>query len=147
MINQVMLLGRLTKNPELKKTESNKSVLNFTLAIKDAYNKEKTEFIDCVAWNQSADFLAQYAGQGDLISCEGRIAKRVYESQYGKRYITEVVCSRVAIEAKKKDSPAPNMPASDELPPVEECPPDYPEYNPMDYPATLDNDALGFYGG
>ena len=52
MINQVMLLGRLTRNPELKKTESNKSVLNFTLAIKDAYNKDKTEFIDCVAWNQ-----------------------------------------------------------------------------------------------
>ena len=73
MINQVMLLGRLTRNPELKKTESNKSVLNFTLAIKDAYNKDKTEFIDCVAWNQSADFLNQYAGQGDLISCEGRI--------------------------------------------------------------------------
>lgn len=145
MINQVMLLGRLTKNPELKKTESNKSVLNFTLAIKDAYNKDKTEFIDCVAWNQSADFLNQYAGQGDLISCEGRITKRVYESQYGKRYITEVICNRVAIEAKKKDSPAQDVPSADVLPPVEECPPDYPEYDPMDYPSTLDNDSLPIF--
>ena len=80
-----------------------------------------------------------------LFPAKGESQKRAYENQYGKRHITEVVCNRVAIEAKKKDSPAQDMPSADVLPPVEECPPDYPEYDPMDYPSTLDNDSLPIF--
>ena len=107
MINSVTIVGRVTKDLELKKTQSNKSYLQFTLACDDPYNKEHTDFVPCVAWNQSADFLYQYAHKGDVVGCMGKINTRSYDGQYGKVYVTEVVCNMVAICGQKRSESKP----------------------------------------
>lgn len=104
MINNVTLIGRLCREPELKVTESKKSVLNFTLACNDSYRKDHTDFVDCVAWNKSAEYLNNYARKDFLIGVEGKISTRNYEGKNGKVYVTEVECFRVSI-LEKKDKP------------------------------------------
>lgn len=105
MINKVILLGRITKDPELRKTQSNKSYLNFTLACNRKYKNENgeypTDFINCVAWNQSADYLSNYAHQGDMIGLEGTIQTRNYENNGNRVYVTEVLAENVSIEISK----------------------------------------------
>lgn len=95
MINNVVLVGRITKDIELRKTQSNISTVNFTLAV-DGF-KDNVDFINCVAWRQSADFLAQYAQKGALIGVEGRVTTRNYDGKNGKVYVTEVTCDHVEI--------------------------------------------------
>ena len=95
-MNKVIMIGRLTKDPEVKKTQSNKTVANFTVAINDKFNKDKTDFINCVAWEKTADYLGNYVKKGNLIAVEGRISTRNYDGSDGKKvYITEVVCESV----------------------------------------------------
>ena len=101
-ITRVTLVGRLTKDIELKKTNSNASVCNFTVAVDRRFqsqqaNGQSADFINCIAWRQSADFLAQYAGQGTIVAVEGRIQTRSYDGQNGKVYVTEVVADNVQI--------------------------------------------------
>ena len=101
-INRVTLVGRLTKDIELKKTNSNASVCNFTVAIDRRFqsqqaNGQNADFINCIAWRQSADFLSQYAGKGTIVAVEGRIQTRSYDGQNGKVYVTEVVADSVQI--------------------------------------------------
>lgn len=97
MINRVVLVGRLTKDIELTKTQSGLSVVSFTVAVnrrasKDS-NDRQADFINCVAWRQTADFLGAYAKKGALIGVEGRIQTRHYDTPDGRRvYVTEVVC-------------------------------------------------------
>ncbi|MBQ3418529.1 MAG: single-stranded DNA-binding protein [Erysipelotrichaceae bacterium] len=104
MINNVVLIGRITKDLELRKTQSNLSVISFTLAVERNIKKEDgtkdTDFINCVAWRQSADFLYQYANKGDLIGVSGRLTTRNYDGQNGKVYVTEVTCDEVNLLAK-----------------------------------------------
>jgi single-strand DNA-binding protein len=95
-MNKVIMIGRLTKDPEVKKTQSNKTVANFTVAINDKYSKDKTDFINCVAWEKTAEYLGNYVKKGNLIAVEGRISTRNYDGSDGKKvYITEVVCESV----------------------------------------------------
>lgn len=101
-MNSVNLIGNLTKEIELKKTNSNVSVCSFTLAVRKNYKNEKgeydTDFISCIAWKQSAEFISKYANKGDKIAVTGSIQVRSYEKQDGtKQYITEVVCNNVEI--------------------------------------------------
>jgi len=92
MLNRVILIGRLTRDPELKYTTNGTAVANFTLAINRKFNKEETDFIDIVVWRQSAEFCANYGSKGRLTMVEGRIQVRTYEAQDGtKRKVTEVV--------------------------------------------------------
>ena len=98
MINNVVLVGRLTPDPELRKTQSGTSVLSFTCAVNRRFQSQEqtADFINCVAWNQTADFLSRYATKGALVSVEGRIQTRNYEDKTGSRvYVTEVVASNV----------------------------------------------------
>lgn len=96
MVNSVILIGRLTKDPEIKKTSSGKSVASFTLAVNQRFNRDKTDFINCVAWEKTADYLGNYVKKGNLIAVEGRISTRNYDAPDGKKvYITEVVCESV----------------------------------------------------
>ena len=96
MVNQVVLIGRCVKDPELKKTQNNKSVVSFTIAVNQKYNRDKTDFINCVAWEKTADYLGNYVKKGNLIAVEGRISTRNYDGSDGKKvYITEVVCDSV----------------------------------------------------
>ena len=102
MLNKVMLIGRITKDMELKKSPQNLSVINFSLAC-DSGKNGSPDYINCVAWRQSAEFLADYCGKGDLIYVEGAIKTRSYENKSGQKiYVTEVQCSEVKLLAKKK---------------------------------------------
>ena len=107
MINRTILVGRITRDPELKKTQSGVSVVSFTLAVNRTFKKEgeqEADFINCVAWRNQADFLGNYITKGALLGVEGRIQTRNYEDQTGKTvYITEVVCETVqALESKQQ---------------------------------------------
>lgn len=102
MINNVVLVGRLTKEIDLRKTTSNISTCTFTLACDKRFKPTQegaatADFIQCVAWRQSADFLAQYATKGAIVAVEGSIQTRNYEGQNGRVYVTEVVADRVRL--------------------------------------------------
>ena len=96
MINNVTLVGRLTKDAELKYTPANQAVAQFTLAVnrtfKNANGERESDFINCVIWRKSAENFANFAKKGALIGITGRIQTRNYENQQGQRvYITEVI--------------------------------------------------------
>ncbi|MBQ7891198.1 MAG: single-stranded DNA-binding protein [Erysipelotrichaceae bacterium] len=99
MINRVILVGRLTKDPMLRKTQAGTSVTSFTVACGRrvaAGQEPQTDFINCVAWNRTADIVSQYTHKGSLVGVEGRIQSRSYDDAQGKRvYVTEVVCDSV----------------------------------------------------
>lgn len=97
MINNTTLVGRLTKNPELKYTGTGIAVVSFSLAVerafKNAQGERETDFINCVAWRQSAEALANFAVKGSLIGVTGNIQTRQYQNNAGQTvYVTEVVC-------------------------------------------------------
>lgn len=96
MLNNVSLVGRLTKDAELKYTPSNQALATFTLAVnrnfKSQNGEREADFINCVIWRQQAENLANWAKKGALIGIVGRIQTRNYENQQGQRvYVTEVV--------------------------------------------------------
>lgn len=104
MINRVVLVGRLTKDIELRKTSQGVSTSTFTLACDRAVKKDgqhTADFIQCVAWRQSADFLGQYAKKGDAVAVDGHITTRNYEGQNGRVYVTEVNCESVRLISRK----------------------------------------------
>ena len=96
MINNVTLVGRLTKDVELKYTPSNVANVSFTLAVnrtfKNANGEREADFINCVIWRQAAENFANWAKKGALIGITGRIQTRNYENAQGQRvYVTEVI--------------------------------------------------------
>ena len=99
MINRVVLVGRLTKDPVLRKTANGASVTSFTLACTRHFKQDgqpEADFINTVAWSKTADIVAQYTHKGSLVGVEGRIQTRSYDDQNGKRvYVTEVVADSV----------------------------------------------------
>ena len=111
MLNQINIMGRLTKDPELRRTGSGTAVASFTIACdRDFGNKEsgekETDFIDCVAWRSTAEFLEKYFSKGRMIVVSGRLQKRSYTDKDGnKRYATEVVADSVYFgDSKKEDT-------------------------------------------
>ena len=108
MINRVILVGRLTRDPELRKTQSGASVVSYTIAVNrrvQTPGQPDADFINCVAWNKTADLMAQYLHKGSLIGVEGRIQTRSYDNQQGQRvYVTEVITDSVQfLEPKMPD--------------------------------------------
>lgn len=114
MINKAILEGRIVREIELRKTASGKSYTSFTLAVNRTYKQEgqpDADFITCVAWGKNADVLEKYTEKGTLISVDGHIQTRSYESNGKKVYVTEVVCESVhLIEAKKQKQVQPTQP-------------------------------------
>lgn len=103
-MNNTQLIGRLTAKPELRYTESQKAVCSFTLAVPRTYNRDETDFINCVAWNKSAEVLEKYCDKGSRIAVVGRIQVRDYETENGKRYTTEVIAENIEfLDTKKKE--------------------------------------------
>jgi single-strand DNA-binding protein len=94
-MNKVIMIGRLTKDPEVKKTSSGKSVASFSLAVSDRYNRDKTDFINCVAWEKTADYLGNYVKKGNLIAVEGRISTRNYDGPTERKCTSPKSCARV----------------------------------------------------
>lgn len=119
MINKAILMGRLTRDPELRHTGTGTPVCSFTVAIDNGYGENRqTDFINCVAWNKTAEFVDKYFSKGKLIALIGRITTRSWEGQDGKKnYATEVVVSEVSFcgDTKKEDYAAGNeAPDADE---------------------------------
>lgn len=97
MLNRVILIGRLATDPELKYTPSGHAVSTFRIAVNrpfaNAQGEREADFIDIVAWRQTAEFAANYLGKGRLVAVEGRLQIRSYQTQDGvKRRAAEVVC-------------------------------------------------------
>ena len=103
-----MLIGRLTKDPDLRYTQSGTAVTNFTLAVNRRYNlngEQEADFINCVAWNKSAEFVANYFHKGKQMALEGRLQVRSYEGNDGqRRWVTEVVAEQIEFVGSKNDS-------------------------------------------
>ncbi|MGI6787535.1 MAG: single-stranded DNA-binding protein [Acholeplasmataceae bacterium] len=108
MLNRVVLVGRITRDPELKYTQSNIPVVSFTLAVNRPYVDSQTgerqaDFVQCVVWRKQAENLARYVVKGALLGVDGRLQTRTYESEQGTRYITEVVCDSVQFLETRTD--------------------------------------------
>lgn len=105
MLNQIVIVGRLVKDPELKETEKGKKVTNITLAVPRSYKNVNgeydTDFIDCVLWTGVAENTAEYCKKGDLLGVKGRVQSRTYEKEEEKRYVTEVVAEKVTFLTNK----------------------------------------------
>ena len=100
MINRVILVGRITKDPEIRYLQNGTGSVSFTIACDRQYvsqNGERTaDFINCVAWRQNAEFMSRYIKKGYMIGIEGRIQTRSYQDQQGQtRYVTEVLVESV----------------------------------------------------
>ena len=96
MLNRIILIGRLTRDPELKYTPQGTAVATFTLAVNRKFNKDETDFIDIVVWRGQAENVAQFLNKGRLAAVEGRLQIRSYETQDGqKRRVAEVVADDV----------------------------------------------------
>ena len=120
MLNKVILMGRLTKDPELRNTPNGVSVASFTLAVDRNYAKpgedKETDFINIVAWRNTADFVSKYFTKGQLVAVCGKLQVRSWEDTSGqKRYATDVVADEVFFAESKKDgvqtAPAQTAPA------------------------------------
>jgi single-strand DNA-binding protein len=103
-MNSINLVGRLVSDPELKQTNSGKSVCSFTLAVSRPRVKDTTDFINCVVWNQSAEYLTTYGRKGNLVAVTGVLTSRKFDDKDGNhRTAFEVVCDSVThCESKDK---------------------------------------------
>lgn len=108
-MNRVAIVGRLTKDIELKKTQSGLSVTSFTVAVNRRGGDQTADFIACVAWKQSAEYLANYGRKGSVLALEGRIQTRNYEQNGHKVFVTEVVADSVSLIGGKKEVPEKSM--------------------------------------
>ena len=111
MLNSVCLVGRMTKDAELRYTPNNQAVATFSLAVnrnfKSKNGEREADFINCVIWRQQAENLANWAKKGALIGITGRIQTRSYENQQGQRaYVTEVVAENFQLLESRKDREA-----------------------------------------
>lgn len=105
-MNKAILVGNLTKDPEMRTTPNGVSVTSFTVAVqrryKDADGNYQADFINCVAWRSTAEFVAKYFTKGSRIGVVGTIQTRTYDDQNGnKRYVTEVVADEVEFAESK----------------------------------------------
>ena len=118
-MNNVSLTGRITREPELRYTPSQKAYIMFTIAVdrgyKDAQGEKLSDFIPCVAWNSQAEFIGKYVKKGNLIEIIGTIQSRSYQTQQGdNRSIIEVVLDSVSnlTPKPKEEAPAPKEPST-----------------------------------
>lgn len=107
MINNVVLIGRITKDPELRETQSGIAVCRFSLAINRTYDnsngEKEADFVNCIAWRKQAENLATYMRKGNLIGVTGRIQTGSYEDKAGKRvYTTDVVAEGIQFLEPKR---------------------------------------------
>ena len=109
MLNTAIIMGRLTVDPELKQSKSEVSVTSFTVAVERSYTKQgeerQTDFIDVVAWRQTAEFVTRYFRKGSMIAVQGSIQTRNYEDKNGnKRKAVEIVADNVSFCGKAEQN-------------------------------------------
>ena len=119
MLNRVVLVGRLTKDPDIRYTQSNVPVVSFTIAVNrqftnSATGEKETDFIPIIVWRKQAENVKNFIHKGSLVAIDGRIQTRTYDDQNGvRKYVTEVVADNVAfLEPKgtQGDAPVANEP-------------------------------------
>lgn len=108
MVNRVVLVGRLVRDPESRRTSSNQSVTSFTIAVDNRSKEKSTSFLQVVCWGSTADFVAQYMKKGNLVGVDGRLQQRNYENQSGQKVnVVEIVADSVqSLESRQSESPA-----------------------------------------
>ena len=105
MLNKVILMGRITTDPELKHTPSNVAVCSFSLAVNRRFNRNETDFIDVVTWRQQAEFVSKYFAKGQQMALVGALQTRTWEDKNGnKRKSVEVVVDEVHFADSKRTS-------------------------------------------
>ena len=108
MINNVVLMGRLTATPELKQTGNGIAVTSFSIAIDRRYqaagSERTSDFLDCVAWRQTAEFICKYFKKGEMIAVTGELQKRKYEVDGQNRYATEVIVNNASFCGGKNNN-------------------------------------------
>ena len=115
MYNKVILMGRITKDLEIKTTPSGVSVLSFSLAVERNYTpkgeERKTDFINCVAWRNTAEFISKFFTKGSMILIEGELQTRQYQNKEGKNItVTEVIVSSSSFTGEKKQTAPAGVP-------------------------------------
>lgn len=105
-LNSVVVIGRLTKDPEERVTASGTPVCSFCLAVENGYGeKKRTDFLDCVAWSKTAEFIGNYFSKGQRILLQGHIQTRTWQDKEGKnRKAVEVIADRAGFVDLKRDS-------------------------------------------
>ena len=111
-MNSTQLLGRLTKDPELKYGASGTAFCKFTLAVNRAFKKDETDFINCTAFGKAAETIAEYVRKGDQFAVTGRIQVDVYEKDGEKRYSTGIMVDGFTFISKAKADGASNAGSS-----------------------------------
>ena len=110
MINVVVLMGRLVRDPEIRTTASGKSVCSFSLAVERDFQRseERTaDYFDCVAWGNTAEFVGKYFHKGRMIALQGRLQARTYKDREGNnRKVVEVIADKVSFTGEKAESTA-----------------------------------------
>ena len=142
MLNKVILMGRLTKPPELKYTPSNVPVCSFSIAVERKFAKQgedkQTDFINIVTWRNQAEFVSKYFVKGQMINVVGSIQTRKYENNGTTHYVTEVVADEINFCGDKKSSESQTFNGDDEALKQEI------ESFKNDYPDAVDDEDLPF---
>ena len=128
-MNKVELIGRLTKDPEIRTTSNQVAFCNFTLAVdrsfKDSNGQRQADFINCVAWRQTATFIQKYFRKGNRLAVIGSIQTRSYEDKNGQKvFVTEVIADEaefVESQSTQASAPAPQAPTPAEEAPIAEA--------------------------
>ena len=109
-MNKVILMGRFTRDPEMRQSQQGTPVVSFSLAVDRRFAKEgqqSADFINCVAWSRLAEFICKYFQKGSMIAVSGRLQSRTYDDKDGKRqYVTEVVVEDAYFTGSRGDSNA-----------------------------------------
>jgi len=135
MLNKALIMGRLVKDPELKTTSTGTSVCSFTVAVDRSFVKQgeerQTDFIDCVAWRGTAEFLCKYFAKGRMVNVVGSIQKRTWDDKDGnKRYTTEIIADEINFCGDKRPESNTSNEYSQVPPPAE--PPQSSGFMPID---------------
>ena len=108
MLNQLVLVGRLVKKPELREAENKKKYTFITLAVPRSFKNIKgeydTDFIDCILWDNVAASTVEYCGKGDIVGVRGRVQTRVVEKEETKKYLLEVIAEKVTFLTNKNQN-------------------------------------------
>ena len=147
-MNKVILVGRITKDPEVKTTQSQNAVCSFTIAVdrkfKSPAGERQSDFISCVAWRQQAELLGRYFKKGSRMAIVGNLQSRSYDDANGKKvYVTEVIVDEIEfVESKREGSAAPAYEGARAV--SSSNPPPAPSVDNGFYPAMDDDTTLPF---
>lgn len=119
MLNRTALVGRMTRDPELRRTGNGTAVTSFTLAVNRNFTSnggQEADFIPCTVWNKVAENVEHYCSKGSLVSVDGRLQSRTYDNAQGQKvFVVEVVCDSVQfLDTKQKQENA-NLPQNEEI--------------------------------